>query len=452
MKVLKFGGTSMADEGTWSKILSIISNSPGSLIVVSAISKATNTLLEAISMAQTGRFDEAVNLSKLLKERHERIIQNFFINHKQQDKVKIINEAQQWIDENFTLLDEYLLSINKLGEVNKRTIDVISSIGERLSSCLLAACGRAIGIDTVYLDARTVIHTDDNFGKAKPDHKKIKQESAFLNTLLVEGKTPIMGGFYGSSPTGEITTLGRGGSDYSASLIAGALDAGSIEIWTDVNGMYSCDPRYVAEAKLIPEIGFEEAAELAYFGARVLHPATIQPAVEKNIPVYIKNTFSPEQEGTKICSNSSFDGDIRAIAFKQGITIVTINSSRMLMAYGFLARVFSTFEKYKVPVDLVTTSEVSISMTVDSTDNLDLVLDELQEYGDVDRNNNQSLICLVGRNFNQSSGIAVKVFDAISGIPVRMISQGSSDINLSLVVDNDLVIKAVQALHEKFFY
>lgn len=441
----------MADEQTWNNILTIISKNPESVIVVSAVSKATNTLLETVRLAQTGRYDDALSQSKILKDRHENIIRMFAESHTKNSK-QLLRETQEWIDENFKLLDEFLLGINKIGSVNKKTVDVISSIGERLSSFLLAACGRARDLQTVYVDAGTIIRTDDNFGKANPDVQAIARQSETLFSHIKRGETPIMGGFFGNSPTGEITTLGRGGSDYSASLAASALNAESIEIWTDVNGMYTCDPRHVKEARLIKEINFEEAAELAYFGAKVLHPSTIQPAIEKDIPVYIKNTFYPEHYGTKICSNSSFDGNIRAIAFKQDITIVTINSSRMLMAYGFLARVFSTFEKYKVSVDLVTTSEVSISMTVDSTDNLDLVLDELKEYGIVELNNNQSLICLVGRNFNYSSGIAVQVFDALKGIPVRMISQGSSDINLSLVVDNNLVIKAVQALHDKFFH
>ncbi|MEX2397456.1 MAG: aspartate kinase, partial [Balneolales bacterium] len=433
-------------------ILTIASKDTNRVIVVSAIYKATNTLLEAIRLARTGSYQDAKELSKQLKERHESIVQNFLKDHCKQNKDAIGQEAQQWIDKNFTVLDDSLANIYKDGEASKQTVDVISSIGERLSAYLLAACGRAIAMDTVYIDAGNIIHTDDNFGKANPDPLQIKSKAAHLKSMLSEGKTIIMGGFYGHNQTGEITTLGRGGSDYSASLVASALDAESIEIWTDVNGMYTCDPRFVSEAKLIPEIRFEEAAELAYFGARVLHPATIQPAVEKDIPVYIKNTFAPDQKGTKICSSSGFDGDIRAIAFKQGITIVTINSSRMLMAYGFLARVFTTFEKYRVPVDLVTTSEVSISMTVDSTENLDHVLEELQEYGVVESSKSQSLICLVGHNFNHSSGIALKVFEALSGIPVRMISQGSSDINLSLVVDDEHTIKAVQALHNKFFY
>lgn len=441
----------MADEQTWSSILSIIGNNRDSVIVVSAIYKATNTLLDAARLAQTGRHDEAGILSRQLKERHEQIMLKFSAAHKRPDNQDIYNECLKWINENFKILDEYLLGISKLGEMNSKTLDVISSIGERLSAYLLAACGRMAGLPTIYVDAGMIIRTDDNFGKANPEPGKIAEASVHLKNLSQQGKIAVMGGFYGNSPTGEITTLGRGGSDYSASLVASALQSDAIEIWTDVNGMYTCDPRFVKEAQLIPEIGFEEAAELAYFGAKVLHPATIQPAVESNIPVYIKNTFDPDQSGTKICSHSAFKGNVRAIAFKQGITIVTINSSRMLMAYGFLARVFSTFEKYKVSIDLVTTSEVSISMTVDTKNNLDLVIRELQEYGAVKCTNNQSLICLVGNNFNQSSGIAVKVFDALSGVPVRMISQGSSDINLSLVVDNNQVVKAVQLLHRKFF-
>ncbi|MEX0686282.1 MAG: lysine-sensitive aspartokinase 3 [Balneolales bacterium] len=451
MKVMKFGGSSMADEKTWNQILAIVTANRQSVVVVSAIYKATNGLLEASELARNGHYDDAIKLSNHLKGRHKSIITNFFSSSNILCTDPLEAECQTWIDDNFHQLDEYLLSIYKLRELNNKTIDIISSLGERLSAYLLAACGRATGLDTVYIDAGTVIYTDDDFGKANPDFNKINSASKRLATLISEGKTPVMGGFYGNSPDGEITTLGRGGSDYSASLVGSALNAEAIEIWTDVDGMYTCDPRYVKQARLIPEIGYDEAAELAYFGAKVLHPATIQPAVEKEIPVYIKNTFSADKPGTKICRESRIDADVRAIAFKQDITIVTITSSRMLMAYGFLARVFSTFEKYAVSVDLVTTSEVSISMTVDTKTNLDFVLDELKQYGRVESESGQSLICLVGRNFNKASGIAVRVFEALSGIPVRMITQGSSDINLSLVVDNKMVTKSIQALHDKFF-
>jgi len=260
-----------------------------------------------------------------------------------------------------------------------------------------------------------------------------------------------MGGFYGSSLQGELTTLGRGGSDFTASLVGLAIGADDIEIWTDVSGMYTCDPRMVPTATPIPEISFNEAAELAYFGAKVLHPATIQPAVEKNIPVWIKNTFKPTDHGTKIYAGAPLDGVFRALAFKKDITIITINSTRMLLAYGFLAKVFSIFEKHKVSVDLVTTSEVSVSMSVDTKDNLDPIIEELMQIGHVHVNVKLALVSVVGQNFLNSTGVAARIFNKVSNYPIKLISQGSSDINLSFVVDNDHLTYIVKDLHKEFF-
>lgn len=452
MKVLKFGGTSMADETTWKQILEIIKNTGEAIIVVSATSKTTNALLEAADLAKQGKHDDAVAISKFLHEKHVRILDNFLTNYGKQDQEKIKKEGQLWIDRQIKVLDHYLLGIATLGELSLRSIDTISSIGERLSSCLLALCGQSIGLQTAHVDAAEIMHTNSDFGMAVPHLPSLKKNVQDLSSKVKNGFTPILGGFYGQNDAGEITTLGRGGSDYSASLIGAAIDCEEIQIWTDVSGMYTSDPRFIEGTRNIPEITFNEAAELAYFGAKILHPATIQPAVEKNIPVFIKNTFDPDHFGTKISSEAPFDGDIRAIAFKRNINIITISSSRMLMAYGFLASVFATFEKHAVSVDLVTTSEVSVSMSVDTDKNLDLVLKDLHQFGEVSVTKNQTLICLVGHDFLTSKGVAGKVFNSVSDIPVRMISQGSSEINLSIVVDNELAIDAAQKLHATFFH
>lgn len=451
MKVLKFGGTSMADEHTWIQILNIINNSGEAVIVVSATSKTTNSLLEAAALAKAGKYEAAVEISRMLREKHNKILSNFLEKYGKQDQQRIQKEGEEWIANQLKVLDHYLLGISTLSELSLRSVDTISSIGERLSSYMLALCGQSIGMKTMHVYAPEIMHTNDDYGQALPDFAAINKNVSILHDHIGKGFTPIMGGFFGQNPEGEITTLGRGGSDYTASIIGAAMSAGEIEIWTDVSGMYTSDPRFINGTRNIPEITFKEAAELAYFGAKILHPATIQPAVEKNIPVFVKNTFEPDHYGTRISSKADIEGDVRAIAFKRNITIITVSSSRMLMAYGFLAGVFATFEKHAVSVDLVTTSEVSISMSVDTDKNLDLVMEDLKQFGDVKVTRDQSLICLVGHDFLTSKGVAYKVFSSVKDIPVRMISQGSSDINLSLVVNNEYVENAVQKLHDVFF-
>lgn len=452
MNVLKFGGTSMADEHTWKQILDIISERGRSVTVVSATSKTTNALLDAATLAKAGKAEEAAKISRELEEKHIRILNNFIDQYGKGDTESLRNDGTACVQDKIKVLNHFLLGITTLGELSNRTLDAVSSLGEQLSSYLLPLCGKAMGLSTTFVDASSLLITDSTFGKAVPNMAKLKSNAEqHLLPLLSAGESVITGGFYGQNESGEITTLGRGGSDFSASLMAWAVEADVLEIWTDVSGMYTCDPRFVPDARNIPEITFKEAAELAYFGAKILHPATIQPAVERNIPVFIKNTFDPDHYGTRITSEAPGTRDIRAIAFKRDITIITITSSRMLMAYGFLAKVFATFEKYRLSVDLVTTSEVSVSMSVDSDRNLEEVLLELKAFGEVSVAQKQTLICLVGRDFLSKRGLANKVFGAVSEIPVRMISQGSSEINLSIVVDNEYALPAVQKLHDRFF-
>lgn len=440
----------MADESTWQKVLEIIKSTKNPVVVVSATSQTTNALIESAEQAKNGNIDKAKEISGGIAERHKTLVAKFL----QQKDVKAPDtekECENHIEELIHHLNNFLMGIYTLGELTPKSLDTISSIGERLSSYLLAACGNAIGMDTFFVDSRTLLKTDSVFGRAKPNMEKINKVAKPLKEQISEAKIPIIGGFYGSNDKGEITTLGRGGSDYSASLFGLALDADAIQIWTDVSGMFTSDPRFIEGTQPIPEIGFNEAAELAYFGARVLHPATIQPAVEKNIPVLIKNTFEPEMPGTRIVADNKSSTAIRAIAFKKNIHIITVSSSRMLMAYGFLSRVFDIFEQFHVSVDVVTTSEVSISMTVDSEDYLDKIIHELSKTGEVSVTQNQGLVSVVGQNFLEATGIAAKTFSALDNIPVRMISQGSSNNNITLVVDNDDVIDAAQSLHNSFF-
>lgn len=451
MKVLKFGGTSMADDKTWVSVLNIIKESNTPIVVVSATSGTTNSLLKAAELARKGNIDEAYALSEKIKQKHYDIVRDFLEKNGNSNDDGLFDDCCDWIDKHIAILNNFLLGISTLNELTPRSIDTISSIGERISSFLLSKCGTVLGLKTVYVDARDILKTDSNHGQAKPDLKALHDNVRLLEKHHEAGKIPIIGGFYGSDYKGNVTTLGRGGSDYTASLIGMAIKADMIEIWTDVSGMYTSDPRYIKNTRFIEEIGFNQAAELAYFGAKVLHPATIQPAVERNIPVFVKNTFEPDHPGTKISSDAKGDNIVRAIAFKKDITIITISSSRMLMAYGFLARVFDIFEEFRVPVDLVSTSEVSISMSIDDASNLDELLVELEKIGDVNTRNEQALISIIGVEFLDASGLASRAFGVLKNIPIHLISQGSSDINLTLVVDNDKAIEAVQLLHDEFF-
>lgn len=448
MKVLKFGGTSVTDAIAWRQVIAILKDSQPCIVVVSATAKTTNNLLEAAREAKSGNYARALEISETIKERHLSIIEELI--PEADDQLR--NEACKIrLNEHLAMLNNYLLGISTLGELTPRSLDIILCIGEQISSYLITHFASLSGLDAIFIDSRSIIKTNSEFGKALPLVKQIATSSDILTKHLKAGKMPIMGGFYGSNSTGETTTLGRGGSDYTASLVGSALHADGIEIWTDVSGMFTSDPRYVEGVKPIEEITFDEAAELAYFGARVLHPATIQPAIEQNIPVYIKNTFRPSDKGTKICQSAKLDGPLRAIAFKKGITIVTVSSSRMLLAYGFLAKVFTIFENYKIPVDLISTSEVSISMSVDSKENLDSALEELQEFGKVVQRDNMALICVVGQKFLKASGIAGRIFKVIEHVSIQLISQGSSDINLSFVVNDTSAYEVVTLLHNEFF-
>jgi len=452
MRVLKFGGTSMGTYETWKTVLDLAESKEEPILVVSATSKTTNKLVLAADQARNGDIDSAHEISNGIKQRHIQLVEDFFKHYANGSQEELLKEARQYIKDYIDHLDNYLLGINTLGELTWKSRDAVNSIGERISSYLLAVCGQALGLHTEFVDSRKIIKTDDTFGKANARIDEIHKSSELLQYMVEENKIPIMGGFYGSTPDGVISTLGRGGSDYSASLVASALKAEALEIWTDVSGMYTSDPREVDGAYPISRMSYNEAAELAYFGARVLHPATIEPAVKQRIPVLIKNTFSPEDEGTYISQLEEEDVRVTAVAYREPISVITINSSRMLMAYGFLEQVFQIFKKYRVSVDVVTTSEVSVSVTVDTNEHIDDIVNDLRELGEVYIQSDQALITLVGHNFLQAKGIARQIFNSMpEDVAVRMISQGSSDNNVTMVIDNSVALNTVNKLHQSFF-
>jgi aspartate kinase len=447
--VMKFGGTSVEDSTAMLRTASIVAGrirkGLNPIVVVSAMSKVTDTLLAAAAAAGKNDREGALKLSDGLRTRHLKTAEELLSGDR-------LTSLQLNIHHDFDALDDLLRGISAVGELTPRTSDHVVSFGERLSSIIVAAAFCAQGLAAAHVDARTVILTDNHYGKATPNERGIENAlTAQVLPLVDLGKIPVMGGFIGSCD-GITTTLGRGGSDYTAALIGGALHTGAIEIWTDVNGIMTTDPRICPDALRVKTISFEEAAELAYFGAKVLHPATILPAVQKNIPVWVLNSRNAENEGTKITATPpSCKSPFKSIAAKKRLTIIDIVASRMLLAHGFLKMVFDVFDKHGCAIDMVSTSEVSISVTVDSKEALPAICAELSQIADVKYESNKALICLVGEDIRGISGISGQVFSAISHVNVRMISQGASEINMSFMINEEDVEEAVRSLHNKFF-
>jgi aspartate kinase len=331
--------------------------------------------------------------------------------------------------------------------------DAIVSYGEQLSSRLLTEVLRAKGINSRNKDSRRLIVTDDEFGSAQPiwnETEKIVQLE--LNPTLEANEVAVMGGFIGANRSGETTTLGRGGSDYSAALIAAALRASELQIWTDVTGVMTCDPRVVPEAYTVPVLSYEEAAELAYFGAKVLHPKTIQPAVDYKIPVRVCNTFEPEKIGTMVLDKADeTPNKIQSIATKKGITILRISSARMLGSYGFMSALFQVFERYRTVIDVISTSEVSLALTIDNTESLEQVVKELERLGTVEVESGNAVVCLVGGSLRTTSGLASRIFSTISDVNISLISHGASSVNVTFVVKEERLNEVVKRLHKAFF-
>jgi aspartate kinase len=353
-------------------------------------------------------------------------------------------------------LRELARGIYLLGECTARSLDAVASMGEVFSHRLFASALRSLGVPSEAVDPRVLVPTDANFGAAQVDARILEERCAQrLEPLVQKGAVPVTGGYVGATPRGVATTLGRGGSDLSATLVGAALNAEEIQIWTDVDGMMTADPRVVPNARILPQVSFQEASELAYFGAKVLHPATVRPAVEKGIPVRIKNTFQPGGEGTTIVPSEALElppqAHVRAVAWKSGITTVSVTSSRMLGAHGFLARVFEVFDRHETPVDLVTTSEVSVSVTVDRPGRLDAIREDLAEFcRSVLVEEEMCLVCLVGHHLLREPRLTGRVLSTLEGIPLRMVCLGSTDINLSLVLEAQHAEEAIRRLHEKF--
>lgn len=445
---MKFGGTSV---GSADRIRSVAERArerlpERPLLVVSALSKITDLLIRGARLALARDVDCEIVWQEI-RERHHHVVDELFGSGRVRDE--LLGHVEAVAAELQTLYT----GVRYLGELTPRSLDAISGMGERLSCEIVAAALEAAGIAARAVDARSIIVTDETFGRAMPlmpeTTQRVQEE---LRPLLEGDVVPVLGGFIGRTPSGASTTLGRGGSDWSAAIIGASLPADEIQIWTDVDGMMTVDPRAVPAAVVIPQVTFEEAAELAYFGAKVLHPATIKPAVEKGIPVRILNSLNPGAPGTLIAERAGGQvGEPRAIAFKKGITVVLISQPRMLMAHGFVARVFEVFDRYRTPVDLIATSEVSISLTVDDPDALPAIQTDLAELGEVKVFRKLAIVSVVGRGFVRQAGLAGRIFQTLRTVNVVMISFGASDVNLSFVVAESEAEAAVRLLHREFF-
>jgi aspartate kinase len=449
--VMKFGGTSVEDPTAINRTASIVAGriaaGKQTVVVVSAMAKVTDQLLRAAAAAAKGDRTGALAISSRLRARHRDTACAL---------IKTPADASalcNLIEQKFDSLDEILRGLAAILELTPRISDLVGSYGERLSSRIIAAAFMERGISAAHIDAREVIVTDSQFGKAAPLDVLIEKRAAeHLRPLLDQGKVPVMGGFIASNEEGITTTLGRGGSDFTAALLGGALAADAIEIWTDVDGIMTSDPRVCPDALRVKVISFEEAAELAYFGAKVLHPATILPAVRKNIPVLVLNSKNPANEGTRIISIAPHcSSPFKSIAVKKKLSIIDVVASRMLMTHGYLKAIFDIFDKHQCPVDMVSTSEVSVSLTVDSNDKLPLIAADLSQLADVKYEGKKALVCLVGEDIRGQSGMAAQVFSAIKHVNVRMISQGASEINMSFMIEEEDADEAVRSLHAAFF-
>jgi aspartate kinase len=448
--VMKFGGTSLEDAKAMLRTASIVRGrrergfSP--VVVVSAMAKVTDQLLAAAAAAGRGDKNGALAISARLRNRHLETAGDLLCGD-------LFAEIREAIGARFDSLDDLLRGIAAVGELTPRTADKVVSFGEQLSSRMVAAAFAQHEMQGVHVDARKCIITDDHYGKAVPQEAAIEAKlTEFVLPLVKAGKTPVMGGFIGATENGITTTLGRGGSDFTAALVGGALHAGAIEIWTDVDGIMTTDPRICPDALRVKTISFEEAAELAYFGAKVLHPATILPAVQKSIPVWVLNSRNADNEGTKITAMAPpCASPFKSIAAKKRLTIIDVVASRMLMTHGYLKAVFDVFDRYHCAIDMVSTSEVSISVTVDSNERLPEICAELGKMADVKLEGHKALICMVGEDIRGQNGISGRVFSAIRHINVRMISQGASEINMSFMIEESDVEEAIRSLHTEFF-
>lgn len=436
MKVLKFGGTSVGSATSIRNVKNIISTRPGSkLLVLSAMSGVTNQLVEISAAVKSGKVNVIFENIRKLRDKHYGLIDELIENPSVNKEVKSIISAQL----------EILQA--SCSEAWSEELDArILTTGESLLTFIFSSYLNEENINNTLLDARDFMHISNlenpdtgYVGELLNDNLKVSEESDIFITQ----------GFVRLDKDQNISTLKRGGSDYTATILGAAIRAEEIQIWTDISGLHNNDPRYVENTHAVAQLSFEEAAELAYFGAKILHPQTISPIIGKNIPVYLKNTFTPDAEGTCISSLAERKG-LKAISAKDDITAIKIKSNRMLMAHGFLKKIFEVFDKYETAIDMITTSEIAISLTIDDVRNLEQITSELEKYGEISVDYSHSIICVVGEGLIEDKGTS-RLFEILQDVPVRMISYGGSNNNISLLVDTRHKIEVLQKLNAKLF-
>jgi aspartate kinase len=431
MKVLKFGGTSVGSVENMRAVMQLIADGNQKLVVLSAMSGTTNSLVEIANYLQKKNKDGARQMISQLEQKYIKVVNDLYQTSEKKEKGKAIVSGIFQTIKSLTSGD-----FNEVGE------NTVVAQGELLSTALFAELMLENGHKTVYLSALDFMKID---GDKAADSYFIRENIAKVLQNAETADYYITQGFICRNADGDIDNLQRGGSDYTATLIGAAIDSEEVEIWTDIDGFHNNDPRFVENTKKIDQLSFDEAAELAYFGAKILHPQTVLPAKLQNIPVRLKNTLNPSDSGTLISTESGAKG-IKAVAAKDGITAIKIRSYRMLNAYGFLKNVFEIFEFFKTPIDMISTSEVSVSVTIDNIKHLNEIIAELKEYGEVEVDTDLTIACIVGDMIAEEAGFAAKVFSALQGIPIRMISYGGSYHNISVLVKTELKKQTLQAL------
>lgn len=449
---MKFGGTSVADAAAMNRVIAIVgthleksaANTPP-VVVVSAMSKVTDRLIESARLASEGDGENAAKVLDDLLARHVGVARSLVTGDR-------LSKVVAQLTAEVSALMETVRTLARHREVSPSAHDAIVAMGELASSQIVAAAFAERNIGAAWVDSRAVLVTDDQHMAALPDMEATcRRTRDLVGARRAAGEVAVMGGFIGATAAGVTTTLGRGGSDYSAAIFGACLDVDEIQIWTDVDGMLTADPRVVEAPRLVPQLSFAEASELAYFGAKVLHPSTILPAVAKNIPVRILNSRRPEVAGTMITAEGRVHDGLTALACKRGVTVVDITSTRMLMAHGFLRRLFEVFERFKTPVDVVTTSEVSVSVTVDNPRRLDDILGNLRTFADVACEPHMAIVSIVGENLRADPTLFARAVTSLERIPLRLVSQAASRRNITFVLRDGDVPEAMHRLHAAFF-
>jgi aspartate kinase len=448
MIVMKFDAGSISSADRLREVAQLVKGNLGRrpVVVTSALPKVTDLLLETARLAEArdGEYEDRI---EQIQAQHVDLATSALPDGTARRRLL------EQFDELFRELRTYYTAVASLEELTPRTLDAIAAIGERLSCKLVLAALVQEGLRAQVVDARQVVITDESFCGASPIVEDTAARARLhVKPLLDTGLVPVLGGYMGATRQGVTTTLGRGGADGTAALVGALLGAEEIQIWSEVDGMTTVDPRISVKAKPIPEVSPEEAAELAYFGAKVLHPVMILPAIEKSIPVRVLNTTDPKSPGTLVSAKENLGpSGPCAVACRRGITVILLSQPRMLMASGFLTRVFGVFEHNHTPVDLVATSEVSISLTIDNVEHLSAIKAELAALGEVRILREMAIVALIGRGFFRHPGLSRRIFEALADVNVVMISFAASDVNVSVVVDEVDIERAVHALHREFF-